>query len=343
VRNLLLFIFALIGLGSLAVAQDVPPGQAVPAEAQAQDAEDDGGRIVGGTPALEGSAPWQVEIYTTIAFTPAELAADRALGDDSPKKQFLDAKAKESPWELSHHCGGVLIGENWVLTAAHCFVDKTNKLRLLKDRRVRIGTQDLRYGTTYRVERVAVHAGYDRTGDKRNDIALFRIAPDNRSVKKIAARALPIRLLGTKPGDRALSPMDRVSVTGWGLTGVREGGSSTRDISGKPLRGSPVLLQVGLSVYSEAKCSAVAAYRASLGKGVICAGSPVAGKDSCNGDSGGPLTRAQGRERVLVGLVSWGKGCGLAGVPGLYTNVTDHLDWIEKAKKTAPAEAVTRI
>jgi secreted trypsin-like serine protease len=68
-------------------------------------------------------------------------------------------------------------------------------------------------------------------------------------------------------------------------------------------------------------------------------------KDSCSGDSGGPMTRTQGRERVLVGLVSWGVGCGIKGRPGLYANVTEPAiqNWIERAKDRAPPGKVARV
>lgn len=56
-------------------------------------------------------------------------------------------------------------------------------------------------------------------------------------------------------------------------------------------------------------------------------------QDSCNGDSGGPMTRLIGKQRVLVGLVSWGRGCGIPGVPGIYTRVAAYLPWIESTRR----------
>ena len=109
------------------------------------------------------------------------------------------------------------------------------------------------------------------------------------------------------------------------------------------------MLEVGLQVKPQAECRdkvAGAAARGGLGAGVICAGAGAnENKDSCSGDSGGPMTKAQGRERLLVGLVSWGVGCGIMGRPGLYANVTDPaiLKWIKRAMASAPPGKVTRL
>jgi secreted trypsin-like serine protease len=326
-------ISLLLGLSPPAIAQDLAPPSDQPDPQPADDAEeDDGGRIVGGETAQPGTVRWQVELFTTLPTTENELAADRQLGITRPA------------WELNHLCGGVLIPDNWVLTAAHCFVDKQDRLRKLGDRLVRIGSQDLRNATTYRVERVAVHAKYVRNGDKKNDIALLKIAPVANTDPSIAARARPIRILGSKPTDRPLAIGDSVTATGWGITGAHEEGA-VRDLDKRPLRSSPELKEVGLKIMSQkTECYAVPELRKSLGPGVICAGSPKAGKDTCAGDSGGPITRAQGvNERALVGLVSWGIGCGIAGRPAIYTDVAHFSGWIKKAQANAPAGQVKRM
>lgn len=326
----------LFALAAPAQAQDQAPHPAPPS-GDAEPVGDDGGRIVGGTIALPGSVPWQVQIVTTNPITAAELEQDRALG------------VTRQAWETRHLCGGALIAPGWVLTAAHCFVDKRDGLRALNERAAALGAQDLRFTTPMRIERVAIFGSYSRSGNKKNDVALVRIEPiPGQTNQAIAARAQPIRILGSRPGDRALALLDKVTVTGWGITGAHEDGD-VRDLAKRPLRQSPELLEVGLQVKPQADCRdkvAGAAARGGLGAGVICAGGAAnESKDSCSGDSGGPMTRVQGRERVLVGLVSWGVGCGIKGRPGLYANVTDPamLKWIERAKTNAPPGQVTRL
>lgn len=330
-----------LGLAGPAFAQEAPPPapqeQPEAAAAEAADEADDGGRIVGGEIAPAGSVPWQIEIITTNRVTPDEVARDREMG------------IKRQSWETQHHCGGALIADGWVLTAAHCFVSKDDSLRRLDERAVNLGAQDLRFVTPMRIERVAIFGSYSRKGDKKNDVALIRIEPiPGKTNAAIAARAKPIRMLGSRPGDRPLALQDKVIVTGWGITGAHEDGD-TRDLSRQPLRASPELRQVGLQVKPQAECREKvrsAASRGGLGAGVICAGAgDLESKDSCSGDSGGPMTRAQGREQVLVGLVSWGSGCGMMGRPGIYANITEPAiqKWIERAKKSAPPGKVARV
>lgn len=323
---------------TLAAAVSNAQTPTAPATAPAQ-AEDDGSRIVGGFRAPEGSAPWQVAMFSTTTYSDQEIAEDRALPMTDPNKKFLHEKGA---WGRTYRCGGALIRPDWVLTAAHCVVKVQGDP--LQMRRLRLGTQDLEHGgADYAIDRIVVHKDYS-SKTKKHDIALIRISDS----AAMPGTARPILLLGDRPADRPLASSQRVSVTGWGRTGVRDAGSGGLARDGSVNLGSPVLMQVDLKIVSQAECEAVPAYAGFLGAGVICAGSSVPGKDSCNGDSGGPLTRAQGPEqgpagRRLVGLVSWGAGCGVAGVPGIYTDVAFYRQWIDNAIATAPAGTLTRM
>ena len=133
-------------------------------------------------------------------------------------------------------------------------------------------------------------------------------------------------------------------MTGWGKTKATGRDNGPRAIDNTVNKGSAVL-QVLTPIYvmDKARCAALPDYVGKLSPGSVCVGGREAGKDSCGGDSGGPLTRAQGREKVLVGLVSWGVGCGLKGVPGIYTETGQYLAWIERAKRSAAAGQVTPV
>lgn len=293
--------------------------------------------IIGGSPAKPFDAPWQAELYSTYAYGDKDFAEDRALPATDPEKAFLDQK---QPWERAHRCGGVYIGDDWVLTAAHCITHVTGDF--LAARRVRVGTQDLtRGGWTYRIDRAVVHKDYDDTFHA-NDIALVHF--ERNALARLRDRKLvrPIRLLDGNTSDTPLADNDPVSVTGWGVTAARDPGSGGLARDGSVEHASPVLLEVELVALPRARCEAVAAYKGAISDKTICAGSTTAARDSCNGDSGGPLTRMTGEGRVLVGLVSWGRGCAVAGIPGIYTRVSAYRNWIAQAK-AAPAGKVSRM
>lgn len=317
-------------LAAEAVAQEAVDPPVVEMEIAEEEADES--RIVGGYRA--GPTPWQVQIFAKgdAEYTAAEIRADRNRTDG--KSKFLWMK---DPWELNHRCGGVLIAADWILTAAHC-AKLPRPGNFLAERGVRLGTQDLKVGgAIYRIERVVVHKDYD-PARHIHDIALMRIVPERGSPR---TRAAPIRILGGKGGDLPLDANPFVTVTGWGLTGAREA-SMTMMRDGKTVnRKSSTLMEVALSILPQSACEKVASYRTALIPETICAGSND-GRDSCNGDSGGPMTRAEGRERVLVGLVSFGYGCGIKGVPGLYVNAGAYRGWIAEAMNAAAPGQVMR-
>ncbi len=309
---------------------DAPSATVSPQPAATDDANDPGdGRIVGGEEALPGTAPWQVQIYSTYQYTDADTAADCRPGGACVHL------ARMSAWEKVHRCGGAYIGSNLVLTAAHCVAGVAD---FGQSRRVRMGTQNLKQGgVTFRIADWRAHPGYVGRVPYPNDIALIRIVADNPAARAFPLERAKIRMLGTVPGDTAISRSDTLRVTGWGRTLKRDVDAGVL-VDGKFNHMSEKLLQI-LQSPNDAACAKLADYRDRDPAKTICAVSARPGVDSCQGDSGGPVTRQEGRERVLVGLVSWGKGCAAVGMPSLYTSVPGHLAWIAEARAALMAAA----
>jgi hypothetical protein len=279
--------------------------------------------------AYEIAAPWQAEIYSTYQYTAADIAADAAKPANAVDKFFLDRKA---PWERAHRCGGIYLGDGWVLTAAHCVTTASTGPDFLTMREVRLGLYDLAAaGPGYKITAAVIHKGYERNPNT-NDIALLKVAT---GASDAALGLVPAHL-----GSGATPAGEAVGVTGWGATGTRTDGPRMRSIDGSVERASARLKEVKLFVVSRRTCRTVKPYRGTIGPDVICAGSPVAGQDACTWDSGGPLVRLS--DHAVVGIVSRGYGCGLKGVPGIYTRVSSYRQWIERAKH-APPGRVSRL
>jgi trypsin len=193
------------------------------------------------------------------------------------------------------------------VTAAHCVKYGVG--------RIVIGRSDLsQKGGEVRLSKdfkYQAHPRYFSVGD--NDIAVIvfdrDLNVDPVIVNQLASYEVP-----------SASEKDlRVRVAGWGYTSESSGVTSS------------VLQQVDLPVVSNAVCSA--AYGgARINENNLCAGFKAGGRDSCSGDSGGPLFDAV--RNVLIGTVSWGTGCARPNAYGVYMRVSEYLHWMDSTIKS---------
>jgi secreted trypsin-like serine protease len=197
-----------------------------------------------------------------------------------------------------HFCGASLIDNNSVLTAAHC-VEGTPKwpLRVTVGRTVLSGSG----GQTRRVSRIAVHP---RFSNVKYDAAVLTL--------KNPVRGIPALRLAGASQDGLEKPGRLATVAGWGNT-------IKQPPHGDNGSNFPDRMRVArVPIVSDARARDV--YGSSfVGALMVAAGKE--GKDTCNGDSGGPMFARQDDKRYQIGITSFGKGCGARGYPGVYTEV----------------------
>lgn len=295
----------------------------------------------GGFAVAFGEADWMVAIYDPRPFGRAEIAADNAL--PANQRRFL---AEKTPEERAHSCGGAMIADNVVITAAHCVAAGAflgaNTSKVFKERRVRLGTLRLgKGGETRAIVGLAVHADYNgaATGQP-NDIALLLLKRDDQ----VHYRPRPLKI-----GTSAIGAKEEMMVLGWGYTKETRGGLINMMQDGGAQRNAVALQQAPMQAVTTPECAKHLGQN-KLKPRMICMGTPEERRErggpptfSCRGDSGGPLVRNfGGGAEELVGLVSWSVGCG-NGKPSVFTNVTGFARWIAAARPLLKAGAAITV
>nr|XP_033798830.1 chymotrypsinogen A-like [Geotrypetes seraphini] len=221
-------------------------------------------RIINGEEAISGSWPWQVSL------------------------QYFG----------SHYCGGSIINENWIVTAAHCDPRPNSDVVVIGEHDRSSDKEQLQI---IAIEAVFVHPEWNGIGS--TDVTLVKLV----SPIQFNQRASPV-CLATEDNFPAGT---QLVTTGWGRTAYE---SAIR------------LQQVALPLVSEEVCKAQ--WGDTVNDSMICGG--AAGASSCHGDSGGPLVIKINEVWNLVGIVSWGSSSCNVELPAAYARITYARGWIEE-------------
>ncbi|CAL1261564.1 unnamed protein product [Larinioides sclopetarius] len=242
----------------------------------------DAPRIIGGKESLPGEWCWQVAIINV-------------------QNQYI--------------CGGALIDNSWVLTAAHCVSEPVKENQALF---VRAGVTDLKSlednekGQTIRVLSTFIHHNFNSI-NLDNNIALLRLQKPFDFNDNVCVICLPTS--GQMP-----QGSKKCTVTGYGFVS-KDGGMSLK------------IREAQVPIIDDTECTNNVT-EALTNPFIIPANSFCAGgqgqQDACQGDAGGPLACEIGGYHELVGLISWGLGCGRSDMPSIYIKVPAFMGWINQ-------------
>ncbi|XP_061194385.1 coagulation factor XI-like isoform X2 [Saccostrea echinata] len=276
-------------------------------------------RVIGGKVAGDGEWPWLVSLH-------GKIVTKRLFG-------FIPIAHKHLV------CGGSVLNDRWILTAAHCFYDrnggsekrkasnweaklasaslKSNPIEKIKNFLGKLFDKESWRYWEVDVERIVLHPLYNGQNFWEHDIALVRLSrsvPSGPSYDNIKRVPLPSADNASFPGIG-----DDCVMKGWGC---RSGGAKL----------SFNAHSVSLPIFDKKSCAQIYGTR-DIGKR-ICAGFLSNGKGICKAYSGGPLTcRDKDNQWIQVGVASFSSRDKPGSYPAVFTRVSAYLDWINKTIK----------
>lgn len=259
--------------------------------------------------------------------------------------RMVGGRQASDPWpwmaalyiESELQCGGSIIHEHYILTAAHCMYnqDEFATVRNVKEVVVTLGITDVKNETNkeeFEVEKIIIHPQYKIGSIFDYDIALLKLERPIEFNALVRPICLPPEELAP---NTTLYKADELTVaTGWGHTGVLQARENAQITIADNLK------EVILPIQTTERCnqSAIDHKDQRIKKNIFtermfCVGDGNGGNDTCKGDSGGPLMQSQQNEDgyvywTQVGIVSWGVGCGLPDTYGYYTHVQKLMQWL---------------
>lgn len=242
-------------------------------------------------------------LFASLNALPYENAGSRIVGGQEAEEGFAPYQVSLQSKSGAHNCGGAIINNRWILTAAHCIDGMT-----VDYYRVRAGTINYRLGgVLYTPEKLIPHENYNNP-QFNNDIGLIKVK-ETIDFQKGSVEEIPY-------SDNYVPENTPIVLTGWG-----------RLSAWGPI--PEILNFINLKAISYEECLSRHGGSNSVSKGHLCTFTK-SGEGACNGDSGGPLvfTNAEGKTE-LAAAVNWGIPCG-RGYPDAHVRISAYYDWIQK-------------
>ncbi|XP_075550112.1 serine protease 33-like [Dermacentor variabilis] len=271
---------------------------------------------------------WAALLFVAAATAGADAANSSAVqcgvARDIQSRIIGGSRAREgeAPWQVSlqrngyHFCGGSIIEPTIVLTAAHCVRKFPNGFTVVAGI-INLGKRTSHYQRR-NVSSIRRHPKFGTDG-ANHDIALLKLGEPfdfEGSDGYVAPVCLP---------DKYHRMEGSVTITGWGRT--RETGKISQDLH-------VVTVPVGSDLFCTYQYSQLITLSSLYDRRIMfCARALLGGRGSCKGDSGGPATQTEKGLAIVVGIVSFGRGCARARYAGVYTKVSHYVDWIRGNSK----------
>ncbi|XP_039440409.1 serine protease snake-like [Culex pipiens pallens] len=246
------------------------------------------------------------------------INGEEAARGEFPHQALLGYPVNDTAKRYEFRCGGSLISERFVLTAAHC--------------------------GTPRVVRLGEHSLSEVEDEEDFEVEAFFKHP-NYTVKASYHDIAVVKLVELVEFDYYVRPACLWTSVPLNLSSVIATGFGVTEFAGNT---SDVLMKVRLQLRDRSSCAEKFEFERKFKLGVreeqLCVGSQKDGKDTCQGDSGGPIqVVTDGRTCMyhIVGVTSLGVSCGVGKAENIYTQVASYLDWIEDTvwpgeRRTAP-------